>query len=307
MNDRQLRYFIAVAEHLNFSRAAEYLNISQPPLSLQIKALEDELGIVLLKRTRRSVELTDAGVLFLDHARKAMSHMDDAAEVIRQAVNGQAGVLRIAFTGSVPMLDIFSTLIKRFRRDYPNVRLEFRNLSSANQFEALEDGKIDLGILRPHYRFTGRMGADVQELWRDRLMVFMPEDHPLAAPGQPIDMQDLASHQFVAVSRKVGCSVQDLIRNLSAAAGFEPKVVQEGHELSTVLGLVSAGIGVAIMPECYSRIGTPYVVSRPINSPDANSCFMLAMRSGEQSRVVNRFWDTAKAVLDDRIHVVKAA
>jgi DNA-binding transcriptional LysR family regulator len=302
MNDRQLRYFIAVAEELSFSRAAWRLNVSQPPLSMQIKALEQELGAALLTRTRRSVALTQAGRLFLENARKAVMQMDYAGELVRQAGRGEAGVLRIGFTGSVPMLDIFARIMRAFRNSYPKVRVELRHLSTGSQFKAFDEDQLDVGILRPSLHLKSRPGIELHELWKDRLMAFCPEGHRLSHTKQPLDISEFASEDFVTVSRHIGCGVHDQTMALCAAAGFAPRVVQEGGELSTVLGLVAAGIGVSILPECYTRIGLPGVMSRPLMSPGTESRFLLAVRLRHTSKVPARFLDVAQSILAERLN-----
>jgi DNA-binding transcriptional LysR family regulator len=289
MNDRQMRYFIAVAEQLSFSGAARLLNVSQPPLSMQIKALERELGTALLIRTRRRVELTEAGRLFLDSARRAVRQMDDAAALVRQSAEGKAGVLRLGFTSSVPLSSVFARMMRRFRSSHPRVEIELLHLSTRDQFEALDDDRLDAGILRPANGFQSRPGTAVHEVWRDRLSAFLPETHPLAADSGPIAMEDLVAEDFVTVSRPLGCGVHEQTMRLCAAAGFLPRIVQESRELSTVLGLVAAGIGVSVLPQCYARGGVAGVVARPLSSADAASRLLLAVRSPNPSAVARRF------------------
>ncbi len=150
MDFRQLRYFVAVAEELSFSAAARRLHISQPPLSLQIRAIEEELGAQLFKRDSRKVELTNAGELLLDGARKALAQLDRASEIVRQAVRGEAGELRVAFTASVPMFDAFPTILRKFRESHPAVIADLVHMSTAGQLQALADKTIDVGFLRPY-------------------------------------------------------------------------------------------------------------------------------------------------------------
>lgn len=301
MNDRQLRYFIAVAEELSFSRAARRLNVSQPPLSMQIKSLEQELGASLLSRTRRRVELTQAGELFLENARKAMAQMDYAAESVRQSMRGEAGVLRIGFTGSVPMLDIFALMMRTFRSTYPDVRVDLHHLATGTQFEALEADRLDVGFLRPPLHLESRPGIELHEICKDRLMAFFPAGHRLAQSQMPFDAAELATDGFVTLSKTIGCGVQDQTVALCAAAGFAPKIVQEAGGLTTVLGLVSAGIGIAILPECLTRIGLPGVTSRPLACGGANGRFLLAVKPSRGSKVPTRFLEMTQALLEGRL------
>jgi DNA-binding transcriptional LysR family regulator len=138
MEIRHLRYFIAVAEELSFSRAAKRLNVSQPPLSVQIQALEAEIGVALFIRNRRKVELTPAGQLLLEHARRAVKHLEHTTNVVRRAGRGEAGVIRLAFTGSVPMRESFALLLRTFRSRYPDIRIELQHMTTGRQFAALK-------------------------------------------------------------------------------------------------------------------------------------------------------------------------
>jgi DNA-binding transcriptional LysR family regulator len=292
MDYRQLRYFIAVAEELSFSRAAKRLHISQPPLSTQIKAMEDELGTRLLARTRRKVELTQAGQLLLDHARRAVGELDLASETVRRAARGEAGVVRVGFTGSVPMLDMFAELFRSFRSSYPRVKIELRHMSTAKQLRAIADAELDVAIMRPPLDFRPAADLQVHVVWRDRLMVFLPLDHPLAGVQGQLKMADLAEHEFVGMADS-GCGVGDQAAMLCRRAGFAPRIAQEAHELRTVLSLVAAGLGIAILPSCYRDAGVANVVAKPLDTPDAESRMLVAMRASNASLLPRRFIDYA--------------
>jgi DNA-binding transcriptional LysR family regulator len=293
MDFRQLRSFIAVAEELSFSRAAERLNLSQPPLSMQIKALESELGARLFDRTRRKVEITLAGRAFLDHARKAMSELRRAGEVVRLSAQGEAGLIRMGFTGSVPMLTVFPRLMGTFRERYPEVRIKLQHMSTAQQLQALADDDLDVGILRPPYYFQPGPDIVAHKIWRDELMVFLPAGHRLAVEHGPLAMGDLAQELFVGVAPDVGCGMYEHVITLCSRAGFSPRVVQDARELNSVLGLVAAGIGVAILPECYCRIGIAGVTHRKLASPGAESQLLLALRQENAPAHLQRFVDVA--------------
>lgn len=294
MELRQLRYFVAVAEELNFSRAAERLNVSQPPLSMQIKALEEELGATLFNRTRRRVEITHAGVLLLDSARKALGELRRAAEVVALSAKGEAGLIRLGFTGSVPMLDIFPRLMRTFRDRYPEIGIELRHMSTAQQLHALLDEELDIGILRPPYYFQAGPGLVAHRIWRDELSAFLPARHRLAEVNGPLELARLGGETFVSVAPDVGCGMYDHFMTLCSEAGFAPRVVQHARELGSVLGLVSAGIGIAILPESYARIGISDVVSRKLDEPGAVSELLLAVKPQTASHQVQRFVDVAR-------------
>lgn len=296
MNDRQFRYFIAVADELSFSRAAKRLNVSQPPLSKQIMALEDELGAPLFARNKRHVELTQAGAIFLERARFAMKEMDEAAEMVRRASRGEAGALRIGFVSSVPMLDAFAELLRNFRAAYPKVRVELQHVTSGLQFQALAEQRLDVGFLRPPYRFQGGLDIETFDFWHDRLIVFIPEGHPLAMQKGELRVRDLAEAPFVAVGSRAGCGVRDHIVTMCGAAGFRPNIVQEGNELGTLLGLVAAGIGISILPECFGRADVKGVVQRPLAATDEKSRVLLALRASCDDPIIKNFLRIAESL-----------
>lgn len=291
MDYRQLRYFIAVAEELSFSRAAKRLNVSQPPLSMQIKAMETELGTCLLARTRRNVELTPAGQLLLDHARRAVGELDLASEAVRRAARGEAGVVRVGFTGSLPLLDIFADLFRSFRALYPKVRIDLRHMSTTKQLKAMADGDLDVALMRPPFDFRPAAGLQVHTIWHDELMVFLPVDHPLAKVSSDVNPAELADQDFVGMAPDGGCGVSDHVYAVCRRVGLAPRIVQEAHELRTVLGLVAAGIGIAILPACYRQAGVANVTARRLDTPDAESRLLVAMRANNTSLLARRFVD----------------
>lgn len=293
MEFRQLRYFVAVAEELSFSRAAERLNVSQPPLSMQIKALEQELGTPLFNRTRRRVEMTPAGMILLDSARKTLGELRRATEVVNLATRGEAGLIRMGFTSSVPMLDMFSNLMRAVRTRYPEVRIELQHMSTMKQLDAIAADDLDVGILRPPYYFHAGPDIVAHRIWRDELTVFLPANHPLADLPGPIDLAELAAEPFVGVAPDIGCGMYDHVVTICSHAGFAPKVVQHVRELSSVLGLVAAGIGVSILPKCYQRVGISGVASRPLAEPGADSEMLLAVKANAASAPLRRFVEVA--------------
>ncbi len=294
MDYRQLRYFIAVAEELSFSRAARRLNISQPPLSIQIKSIETELGTALFSRNRRKVELTPAGELLLENARRAVKQLEHTTDVVRRAGRGEAGTIRLAFTGSVPMREPFAQLLRVFRSRYPDVRIELQHMATGRQFTALADDQIDFGILRPPSALQQDRNIELIPLWHDRLRLFLPAGHALANSHSPIAMAELVDQSFVGVEPLVNCGMHEHLMTLCGSAGFTPRIAQEARELITVLGLVSAGIGVAVLPECYTCIAMPGVLSRPIAAPEADSWLMMAMRARTLPPLQQRFVDVAR-------------
>ena len=289
MDFRQLRYFVAVAEELSFSRAAERLHMSQPPLSVQIKAMEEELGTVLLDRTRQNVALTGPGQLLLTHAKAALRELDRAGDLVRRAGRGEAGTIRMGFVGSVPMLDLFPHVLSGFRQAFPYVRIDLHHQSTNRQLAALVEGKIDVGFVRlpPSHGIGAAM--QVTTVWTDRLCLFLPEGHALAAGDDAVDLANLAAEEFIGIAAGVGCGVHELAAFACTNARFMPRIVQEAHDLRTVLWLVAGGTGVALLPECYGRAGVARVVSRSLRGPPLMSRISMVSRRDARCPLLERF------------------
>jgi LysR family transcriptional regulator, benzoate and cis,cis-muconate-responsive activator of ben and cat genes len=244
MEFRQLRSFIAVARTLNFSRAARELHLSQPALSAQIKTLEDDLGILLLERNKRTVRLTRAGESFLADAEVLI---DDAAEAKRRAgrfASGEAGHLRIAFVASAT-LELVPTIALAFRREYPHVTLELKNLPTVAQVEALEAHTLDVGFVR--LPLTAPK-LSVTRLHSEPLAIVVSKSHRLARE-KDLTVAHLAGEPFVAYGQRWAPEFYQTWTGICRRAGFTPVVVQETAEMDTALALVAAGMGVAILPE----------------------------------------------------------
>jgi DNA-binding transcriptional LysR family regulator len=301
MDFRQMRYFVAVAEELSFSRAAKRLNVSQPPLSMQIKSMEQELGASLFARTRRSVKLTHAGEVLLRHARQALEQLDRAGEMTRRAGRGEAGRLRLGFTTSVPLLDVFTTILRRFRALYPEATIEARLMSTGQQLEALAERRLDAGILRPSHWFRPSPELSVRRLWRDELHVFLPDDHPLLRKNRPIAPLELADESFITFAAHLGCGLSEHMDMLCSQAGFRPRIAQEVAAGSAILGLVAAGVGISILPECQSRSGIAGVVGRELDATNNTSDLLLAHRRRNQSPLLRNFLAVAEEVAPEML------
>lgn len=299
MDFRQLRYFVAVAEALSFSEAARKLHVSQPPLSIQIKALEEELGSALLERSRHHVALTPAGALFLDKARAALATLDQAREVVKQVASGDAGEIRVGFTASVPMHDVFPRAVHQFREAHRNATLQLVHMSTGQQLQQLEQGEIDIGFLRPSPQFRPPASITVREVLADRLVAVLPVSHALAREGGDgrdgrdgaagIDIAELSAERFLLFPRGLGCGLFDHVTTLCNRAGYAPNVAQEAREATTIIGLVASGAGVSVLPEIYARTGIPGVAYLPLAGPDAGSRVLMAHRAGALSPIMARF------------------
>lgn len=292
MELRHLRYFIAVAEELHFTRAAERLHIGQPPLSHAIQMLEADVGALLFQRSKRWVRLTEAGKLFLQDARRILALSEQAAETARRAQRGEAGELRIGFTFSTPFTPLFAAVINRYRQQFPAVTLTLHEMSSQRQLQAIGQRQLDLGFVRPPDGAAELSATSdtlaFTRLRQDPLVVVLPATHPLA--GQPgIALKELADAAFVMYPPGAGTGIYLQILRLCRSAGFVPRVAQEAGEASTIIGLVAAGCGISILPGSFDRIQMSGVCYRPISDPAATTSLLLTQRRDEAAPLVDAF------------------
>jgi DNA-binding transcriptional LysR family regulator len=287
MELRHLRYFIAVAEELHFGRAAQVLGISQPPLSQQIQALEQEVGARLFERTNRRVELSEAGRLFLEEARLVLAQVDKAADVARRAQLGELGELKIGFTSSAPFSSTIPQAIFAFRQRFPSVHLNLREMSSTRVADALVDESIQVGIMRP---LPLPDSLTVVELMREPLVAVLSSKHPLVAGSEEgLFLSALALEPFVFFPRSYGSGLYTQLLSLARDAGFSPHFAQEAGEAMTIIGLVAAGLGVSVLPASYRRLRIDGVIYRPLLDPEAISAVWLVQRKDQNSPMAKAF------------------
>ena len=283
---RHLRYFIAVAEELHFGRAAARLNISQPPLSQQIQILEQQVGARLLARTNRSVALTAAGKQFLADSRQILGTVDEAAARAARLHLGETGELRIGFTSSAPFITAVSTTLSSFRRHYPDVHIQTREINTREQIAPLNEGSLDLGLMR---NTQLPESLDWQPILREPLMAMIPKDHPLAAKPT-VTLAELAREPFVFFDPHVGTGLYDDILGIMRRYGLAPVMAQEVCEAMTIIGLVAAGLGVSILPASFKRVQLNEMRWVPLAEPDAVSEMWLVWpRHHELSAAAQRF------------------
>jgi DNA-binding transcriptional LysR family regulator len=246
---RRLRYFVAVAEELHFGRAARRLNVSQPPLSVQIRTLEREVGTPLLIRTQRRVELTEAGRVLLDEARRLLSQAEAAVVHARRAAEGTVGHLAIGFVSTVDY-SILPPLVRRFRQQHPGIALKLLELTGDRQQALLQSGELDLGLsILP----SPARGLTMRPVFREPLIAAVPANHPLAVRRRTA-LRSLATEPFIQFPRELAPGLYDLAIVACQKAGFTPHLAQEAIQMQTILGLVAAGLGVALVPQCMSKL-----------------------------------------------------
>ena len=269
---KQLRYFLAVAEEKSFSRAAERLHISQPPLSQQIMKLESELGVRLFTRTTRSFELTVAGKALMVEAAELLAKMRMTIDTIRQIDRGEVGRLRVGIVGSA-MWGPIPSLLEQFQSQYPRVTWTIHELGPNDQWEALRARQIDVGFWRePRIEGDVLKQANLRQdlCFQENVCVAINAKHPLAQ-NEAIELIDIAHEPMLTLHLDQSAEPRYLIQ-CCVNAGFQPTIFQEAAEPQTLLAMVGAGLGVALMPETTSRIGWPGVRFLPIksNPPSAN-------------------------------------
>ena len=291
MELRQLRYFATLAEELHFGRAAKRLALTQPPLSQSILNLERELGVRLLDRSRRRVELTHAGKVFLDEARQTLARADRAAEYARRAGRGEVGRLTVGFLANTAYT-LLPLVLRDFARGFPDVTLDLRELTIPQQLEALRRGNIDVGLLRPPVADAELASETILE---EPFVLALPAAHALCALKR-VPLRRLEPEPFVMFPRATGFVFHDLIMGFCLRAGFTPRVVQEVNQTHAVIGLVSAGIGVALVPASAQKIGLAGVAYRPLREATPLARVAIARRRADASPVVGAFFEVAHRV-----------
>jgi DNA-binding transcriptional LysR family regulator len=299
MNDagielRHLRYFLAVADTLHFGRAAKKLGMAQPPLSQQIRRLEEMLGTPLFARTTRGVTLTPAGALLRERAAATLARLADDLEQTRRIARGEEGRLVIGFSGSVMFTDL-PAAIQQYRRTYPSVEVQLREMWTAEQLRALSDGSIDVGLLRDGGRYPD---LTITPLLRETFHAVLPADHRLRRQ-RAVDPSSLEGEPFVLFARRMGILAFDRTMRCCLDAGFQPQIVQEAPQFPTLIRLVAAGLGVSLVPACVATVAFPGAIYRPLRSKRWTSV-EIGTRSTGSSATAIAFAHTVQAHLAPR-------
>lgn len=278
MELRHLRYFVAVADEQSFTRAAEQLHISQPPLSRQIQDLEEELGTPLFERGSRPLKLTEAGRFFYGHATRLLEQAAQAARATRRVARMERRLV-IGFVGST-MYGAMPRLVRLFRAERPQTELSLVEMSTLDQLEALKAGRIDVGFGRLRLDDPGVRREVLRE---ERLVAAIPIEHALAIPEQPIILAALANEDILVYPKTPRPSYADQVLTLFRDQGLEPGAVHEVQEIQTALGLVAAGMGICVVPTGVSRLRPDEVVYRPLSDPQAVSPIVMSTRLDDQN------------------------
>jgi DNA-binding transcriptional LysR family regulator len=281
---RHLRYFVAVAEDLHFGRAAQRLHLAQPPLSQQIRKLEDLLGVSLFLRTSRSVSLTSAGDALLQRARRTLRNVQRDIDETRNIGRGEVGSLHIGFIGSA-MFSTLPSILRSYREAYPQVRLHLHESFTAMVMEGLENGTLDTGILRDGDPVEG---LEVVTILSEPFVAVLPATHP-SARQKSISPAALRHEPFIYYPRSAGARAYDKPLTLFDAYGSRPQIVQEASHWLNILRLVGSGLGVTIAPACVRLISLADVVCLPLRDAKIMSNVELAWLAGDHRPIVERF------------------
>jgi DNA-binding transcriptional LysR family regulator len=291
LDTRQLRYFIAVAEELSFTRAADRLNVAQSAVSLQIKGLEEAFGARLLNRRKRAaVSLTETGRLFLSEAEAAIRQLERAEQVGRLAARGELGHIEVGYVTSAVMNRVLPSLLREYRRSHPAVQLCLRAMETPWQLEALAEGRLDAALIQPRPSYAAGLAARV--IHREALCVALAADHPLAG-NHTLQTAELGNEAFIVPHV---ASFGSRLERLAAAGGFPIKIVHDAGDFVTALSMAAAGYGVAMAPESMRGLGFSEVVFRPLADFAEKVELAVAFRTAEPSASVRAFIDAAIAL-----------
>jgi DNA-binding transcriptional LysR family regulator len=264
MELRHLRYFVAVAEEGHITRAAERLGMQQPPLSQQIRALEDELGVQLFRRKPRGVELTDAGTSLLADARAVLAGIETAVARARRTARGEQGAVVVGFTSSAPFHPFVPAVLRSFRERYPDVSVALEEAGTADLVEGVQRERVDAAFIRSPV--ADAEGLAVHALFDEPMVLALPAGHPLAADGgtaaPPLPLAAIAAEPLVLYRRRSGPGLFDAIIAACQRAGFSPAIAQEAPRIVSTLNLVAAGLGVSLVPESLGGLGMAGIAYR---------------------------------------------
>jgi len=285
MELRQIRSFLSIAETLHFGRTAELIHLSQPAVSLQIRALEEEVGVRLFERNRRKTTLTAAGVAFRDDAAAALSQLDQAIRRARLAASGKLGLLRIGFVSTAGN-EIVPNIVRQFRKSNPEVEFSLRNILTAEQVRMLVTGSLDVGFLRMP---VGEHSAlEVVTVHREPFVLVVPSSHKLAKRKR-VRLREVAGQDFVMYERTYAPGFHDSMFGILRDAGIVPNVTQTAVEIPMLISLVASGMGITIAPLSVVKHSVTSVVACNIVNRIPMSEIGMAFRKGTRAPVVDNF------------------
>jgi DNA-binding transcriptional LysR family regulator len=293
MELRHLRYFVAVAEELHFTRAAERLGIKQPPLSLQIRQLEQEIGTPLFHRLTRGVELTEAGTLLLDDAHRILDQVERTKTSVQTRARGETGRIHVGFAGATYFQPLVPDIIRSYRKTYPGVVLSPEQSNTPHLIAGLLSGAIDVAFVRPP--LSDGEGLAVQPLVEEHMRIVLPAAHP-RADSRSMPLSALAQETLILFPRRIGPGLHDSIIASCQRAGFSPALGQDAPQISSIVHLVAAGFGVSIVPQSIEQIHAEGVAYLRIDGDEPRAPIGLAYRKEEHSMAVRNFVALARRI-----------
>ena len=292
MDLKHLRYFVAVAEELHFTRAAAKLHMSQPPLSQMIHRLEDDIGFRLLERTKRKVVLTDAGKVLLEEGRQILARAELAVQHAERASRGDVGHLKVAFIPWAEFTTVFSSSFRRFGERHPDVRVEFNSMLAPAAAAAVAEGRVDVAFLT--LPPTPPRNLSYELVLADSIVVALPERHPLAT-RRTVPIKLLANESQIVVARDRIAAYYQLIELICQQAGFLLNARHVVDHPQTTMALVAAEAGISLVPASYENVRRPGVIYRPIR-PSVSVKMIAAWKTDDKSSVVRAFLDALRTV-----------
>ncbi|MEM9925514.1 MAG: LysR family transcriptional regulator [Cyanobacteria bacterium P01_D01_bin.50] len=292
MELRHLRYFVTLAEELHFGRAAERLHIAQPPLSQQIRQLERELGFELFHRTKRKVELSEAGEIFLIEVQQIFRQLEQAIFLGRQVSRGEMGQLVVGFVSSAAY-NILPDILRNSRNRIPNISLELHELTTDEQLRWLQSGRVDVGFVRPP---VDENTYESKIIFRESLAIALPENHQLANQ-EKVSLQSLIKESFILFPRFLAPGLYDVIISFCQRVGFSPRVAQEAIQMQTIVSLVAAGIGVAIVPESLQNLQRTGIVYKSFVEETPQVSIAMIWRKNDESPILQKFLGVAQDIV----------
>lgn len=292
---RRLRYFLTVSDELHFGRAAARLHIAQPPLTRQISALEAELGFRLFDRSTRNVTLTSEGRHFLPYARAVLEQVDLTASITSKLAAGSAGHLAVGYASSIALSDIFSQTIQTFCSAYPDVQLTVEEGASSTQWAQLIEGRLDIGMSRMQ---PPADDAEIQAICLDNepLIAAIASDSPLSRQEQ-VTLAELSAYPLIAFPTDYGSGLNEIIEALYRRQALTPLPAPKGKQITSIIALVAAGRGVAVVPQCTQTLVKRGVTYRPLAEPGATAPLLVLTRKRERSPLVKAFVEIIEQTL----------
>ncbi|MGF6918461.1 LysR family transcriptional regulator [Paraburkholderia sp. 40] len=297
MEFRYLKYFVVVAEERHFTRAAERLGMAQPPLSQQIRKLEREIGAQLFRRLTRGVELTDAGRVLYEDARRILDQVEQAISRVQSAARGQTGHIRVGFASSVVFHPVIPEIVRAYRELHPDVRLSPSESNVAALIDDLLAERIDLAIIRQTSQDSERV--KIEALFDEEMLLVLPPQHRLTASAS-ISLRSIAEETLIMFPREIAPVLYDEVISACQRAGFSPLLGQESTQVASAVSMVAAGFGVSIVPHSIRQLLATGVTYRAIQGAQPKAQIVIAYRSTEFSKVVRDFLEVARRLSRNR-------